>query len=209
MHMTVPERTQALSLHRGPGLGSERTDDDIEGRGVIKLAGVTAGYGGEPVLSDVSLEINRVDFVCFEGPSGVGKTTGCVFQSYELLPQLTALENVLLPLQLAQYGLANPEARAADALEMVGLADKAESVPGELSGGQQQRVAIARAIAHEPSILLADEPTGNLDPISTAEVMHAFEAYHEQGGTVVMATHDELLRDRYARRVLRIQARAA
>ncbi len=247
MHMTVPERTQALSLHRGPGLGSERTDDDIEGRGVIKLAGVTAGYGGEPVLSDVSLEINRGDFVCVEGPSGVGKTTllrvlygllkplsgtalvdgvdlgqlrsrhvsrfrrrlGCVFQSYELLPQLTALENVLLPLQLAQYGLANPEARAADALEMVGLADKAESVPGELSGGQQQRVAIARAIAHEPSILLADEPTGNLDPISTAEVMHAFEAYHEQGGTVVMATHDELLRDRYARRVLRIQARAA
>src|SRR6266567_6904829 len=75
MHMTVPERTQALSLHRGPGLGSERTDDDIEGRGVIKLAGVTAGYGGEPVLSDVSLEINRGDFVCVEGPSGVGKTT--------------------------------------------------------------------------------------------------------------------------------------
>jgi cell division transport system ATP-binding protein len=247
MHMTVPERTQALSLHRGPALGSERTDDDIEGRGVIKLAGVTAGYGGEPVLSDVSLEIDRGDFVCVEGPSGVGKTTllrvlygllkplsgtalvdgvnlgklrsrhvsrfrrrlGCVFQSYELLPQLTALENVLLPLQLAQYGLANPETRAADALEMVGLADKAETVPGELSGGQQQRVAIARAIAHEPSILLADEPTGNLDPISTAEVMHAFEAYHEQGGTVVMATHDELLRDRYARRVLRIQGRAA
>ncbi len=247
MHMTVPERAQGIPLDGETALGSERTEDVDEGRGVITLAGVTAGYGGAPVLSDVSLEIDRGDFVCVEGPSGVGKTTllrvlygllkplsgtalvdgvdlgqlrarhvsrfrrrlGCVFQSYELLPQLSALENVLLPLQLAQYGLDNPGGRAADALEMVGLADKAESVPGELSGGQQQRVAIARAIAHEPRILLADEPTGNLDPLATAEVMHAFEAYHEQGGTVVMATHDELLRDRYARRVLRIQPRAA
>ena len=129
---------------------------------------------------------------------------GCVFQSYELLPHLTARENVLLPLQLAQMAIDGPSERAEDALDAVGLADKADSLPLELSGGQQQRVAIARAIAHEPAILLADEPTGNLDPAATAEVMRAFETFHEQGGTVIMATHDETLRDRYARRVIRI-----
>jgi cell division transport system ATP-binding protein len=81
--------------------------------------------------------------------------------------------------------------------------------PQELSGGQQQRVAIARAIAHQPSILLADEPTGNLDPDNTAEVLRAFEAYHERGGTVLIATHDQGLRDRYERHVVRIASRAA
>jgi cell division transport system ATP-binding protein len=226
-------------------LGSERADDD--GRGVIRLDGVTAGYGDRAVLSELTLEIGRGDFVCVEGPSGAGKTTllrvlygslkplggsavvdgvdlaqlksrhvaryrrriGCVFQSYELLPRLTALENVLLPLQLAQFGITDPDQRAADALGVVGLAHKADSPPDELSGGQQQRVAIARAIAPEPRILLADEPTGNLDPESTAEVMRAFESFHEQGGTVVMATHDDLLRERYGRRVVRIDPRAA
>jgi cell division transport system ATP-binding protein len=134
---------------------------------------------------------------------------GCVFQSYELLTHLTARENVLLPLQLAQMAIDEPAERADQALDMVGLSDKATSLPQELSGGQQQRVAIARAIAHEPSILLADEPTGNLDPVCTADVMRAFQAFHDEGGTVVMATHDETLRDRYARRVVRITPRAA
>ncbi len=134
---------------------------------------------------------------------------GCVFQSYELLPHLTARENVLLPLQLAQMAIDQPEERADDALEMVGLTEKGHSLPPELSGGQQQRVAIARAIAHEPAILLADEPTGNLDPVATAEVMRAFRAFHEAGGTVIVATHDEALRDRYAERVVRITPRAA
>jgi len=246
--MSVPDGARGVPPYGDLTLGSERAGDD--GRGVVRLAGVSAGYGGEAVLTDVSLEIERGDFVCVEGPSGAGKTTllrllygslkplagaavvdgvdmvqlrprhlsrfrrrlGCVFQSYELLPQLTALENVLLPLQLAQFDLPDPERRAAGALAMVGLADKAASRPDELSGGQQQRVAIARAIAHAPRILLADEPTGNLDPDSTADVMRAFRAFHQLGGTVVMATHDEMLRDRYARRVLRIdhrQARAA
>jgi cell division transport system ATP-binding protein len=134
---------------------------------------------------------------------------GCVFQSYELLPHLTARENVLLPLQLAQMAIDEPDGRADEALEVVGLSDKVDSLPHELSGGQQQRVAIARAIAHEPSILLADEPTGNLDAAATAEVMRAFRTYHELGGTLVMATHDETLRDRYAERVIRIAPRAA
>ena len=134
---------------------------------------------------------------------------GCVFQSYELLPHLTARQNVLLPLQLAQMAIDEPDERADQALRMVGLTDKAGSRPAELSGGQQQRVAIARAIAHEPAILLADEPTGNLDPASTAEVMRAFQVFHHEGGTVVMATHDESLRDTYARRVIRISSSAA
>jgi cell division transport system ATP-binding protein len=245
--MNVPNRARGIPSRGEPALALERVGDLYEERGAIRLDGVSAGYRGEAVLSDLTLGIGRGDFVCVEGPSGAGKTTllrvlygslkpltgmavvdgvdlgqlrsrhvarfrrrlGCVFQSYELLPQLTALENVLLPLQLAQYGLDNASGRAADALEMVGLADKADSVPSELSGGQQQRVAIARAIAHEPRILLADEPTGNLDASSTADVMRAFENYHEQGGTVVMATHDQHLRDRYARRVLRIEPAAA
>jgi cell division transport system ATP-binding protein len=244
--MNVPNRARGIPPYGELALASERVGD-LDEPGAIRLDGVAAGYGGEAVLSDLTLEIHRGDFICVEGPSGAGKTTllrvlygslkpltgmavvdgvdlgqlrsrhvarfrrrlGCVFQSYELLPQLTALQNVLLPLQLAQYGLGNAGGRAADALEMVGLTDKADSVPSELSGGQQQRVAVARAIAHEPRILLADEPTGNLDAVSTADVMRAFESFHEQGGTVVMATHDEYLRDRYAGRVLRIDTRAA
>ena len=222
-------------------------DGDEAGRGEIRLADVSVGYGDDAVLSSVSLDVERGEFLCVEGPSGVGKTTllrllygslpplagvavvdgvdlgqlrsrhvsrfrrrlGCVFQSYELLPHLTARENVLLPLQLAQITIDSPDARADEALDMVGLTDKADTQPPELSGGQQQRVAIARAIAHEPSILLADEPTGNLDGESTDDVMRAFRSLHEQGVTVVMATHDETLRGRYADRVLRIASRAA
>ena len=134
---------------------------------------------------------------------------GCVFQSYELLPHLTALENVLLPLELAHMAIDHPRELAAEALDLVGLGSRANSRPLELSGGQQQRVAIARAIAHEPSILLADEPTGNLDRACAADVMRAFEAYHQRGGTVLIATHDEALLDRYARRVIHMSSRAA
>jgi cell division transport system ATP-binding protein len=118
---------------------------------------------------------------------------GCVFQSFELLPHLTALQNVLLPLQLAHPRLHGPEGYATDALEMVGLTDSMSALATELSGGQQQRVAIARAIAHEPRILLADEPTGNLDMISTAEVMALFLQLNRLGSTVVISTHDETL----------------
>jgi cell division transport system ATP-binding protein len=244
--MNVPSRAHGDLPFGGSAWEDERADDEV-GRGKIELSEVSVGYGDDTVLENVSLQVERGEFLCVEGPSGAGKTTllrllygsllpragvavvdgvdlgnlrprhvsrfrrrlGCVFQSYELLPHLTARQNVLLPLQLAQMAIDEPDGRADQALDMVGLSDKAGSVPPELSGGQQQRVAIARAIAHEPSILLADEPTGNLDLASTAEVMRAFQAFHDEGGTVIMATHDESLRDRYARRVIRIVPRAA
>jgi cell division transport system ATP-binding protein len=244
--MNVPSGAHGDLPFGGSAWEDERADDEV-GRGKIELSEVSVGYGDETVLENVSLQVERGEFLCVEGPSGAGKTTllrllygsllpragmavvdgvdlgslrprhvsrfrrrlGCVFQSYELLPHLTARQNVLLPLQLAQMAIDEPDERADQALDMVGLSDKAGTVPPELSGGQQQRVAIARAIAHEPSILLADEPTGNLDLASTAEVMRAFQAFHDEGGTVIMATHDESLRDRYARRVIRIVPRAA
>jgi cell division transport system ATP-binding protein len=129
---------------------------------------------------------------------------GCVFQAYELLPHLSALENVLLPLQLAHPKLKDPTGHAKDALEMVGLADKTGARPVELSGGQQQRVAVARAIAHEPRILLADEPTGNLDSQNSREIMELFRQLNGLGSTVIVATHDELVLRAFPARIVEI-----
>ena len=135
----------------------------------------------------------------------IRRQVGCVFQSYELLPHLTALENVVLPLRLAHPRLRDPEGYAADALELVGLNDKLDALPGNLSGGQQQRVAVARAIAHQPRILLADEPTGNLDPRSSDGIVELFRQLNGLGSTVVMATHDEYVLARYPARAIRLR----
>jgi cell division transport system ATP-binding protein len=195
-----------LSLHVEPG--EFLCVEGPSGAGKTTLLRLL--YGSLPPLTGVA-RVDGVDLGSLRPRhmSRFRRRLGCVFQSYELLPHLTARQNVLLPLQLAQMDIDEPDERADQALDMVGLTDKAGSLPLELSGGQQQRVAIARAIAHEPSILLADEPTGNLDPASTAEVMRAFQAFHVEGGTVIMATHDESLRDSYAERVVRIALRAA
>ncbi|MDQ6771730.1 MAG: ATP-binding cassette domain-containing protein [Candidatus Dormibacteraeota bacterium] len=134
---------------------------------------------------------------------------GFVFQSYELLPHLTALENVRLPLDLAHMRVTAPGDAAMAALELVALGGKAESRPHELSGGQQQRVAIARAIAHTPAVLLADEPTGNLDSESQRGVMAALAAYTRRGGTLILCTHDEQLRRRWADSTLALPGRPA
>jgi cell division transport system ATP-binding protein len=136
----------------------------------------------------------------------VRRRVGCVFQTYELLGHLTALENVLLPLQLAHPRTRHARNLATEALELVGLADKMRDLPGTLSGGQQQRVAVARAIAHQPRILLADEPTGNVDKDASSDIMELFGQLNEQmGSTVVMATHDEYVLSRYPARAIKLQ----
>jgi cell division transport system ATP-binding protein len=136
----------------------------------------------------------------------VRRRVGCVFQTYELLPHLTSLENVLLPLQLAHPRTRQARNLATEALELVGLKEKLGELPGTLSGGQQQRVAVARAIAHQPRVLLADEPTGNVDKDASAEIMELFGQLNEQmGSTVVMATHDEYVLNRYPARAIHLQ----
>ena len=133
---------------------------------------------------------------------------GFVFQTFNLLPRTSALKQVMLPMQYARNGaripLAERERRAREALEMVGLGERMDHQPTELSGGQQQRVAIARALVNDPTIVMADEPTGNLDSKSGAEVMEIIRRLHERGITVVMVTHDEEIGEQ-AGRIVRLR----
>ena len=128
---------------------------------------------------------------------------GFVFQSFNLLPRTSALENVALPLVYAGVAKKERLERAQLVLEKVGLGDRGDHKPNELSGGQRQRVAIARALINNPSIVLADEPTGNLDSKSSLEIMALFEEIHAEGNTVVMVTHEEDIA-KYAKRTIRM-----
>jgi cell division transport system ATP-binding protein len=212
---------------------------------VIQLFHVTKEYPGDgPALQDVSLTIDKGEFVFLTGASGAGKSTllklifceeaatagqlllfgknvakisgaaipfvrrniGVVFQDFKLLANRTVEENVALPLEVR--GLAQKEIRrrVRGLLRSVGLEHRAGKFPPSLSGGEQQRVAVARALAPDPALLLADEPTGNLDPERTLEVMELLHGASARGTTVVVATHDRSLLERYKRRVVVLEA---
>ncbi len=132
------------------------------------------------------------------------KEIGFVFQTFNLLPRTTALDNVALPLVYAGKSKSARVKRAKEVLEMVGLADRMTHKPNELSGGQRQRVAIARALVNNPSIILADEPTGNLDSKTSEEIMALFDELHRKGHTIVLVTHEEDIA-KYAKRVVRLK----
>jgi putative ABC transport system ATP-binding protein len=132
------------------------------------------------------------------------KEIGFIFQTFNLLPRLSALENCMLPLVYAGVTSTERQQRAVQALKTVGLADRMKHKPNELSGGQRQRVAIARALINNPSIILADEPTGNLDSKTSAEIMNIFEEIHAQGNTIILVTHEEDIA-RHSKRIVRLK----
>jgi putative ABC transport system ATP-binding protein len=132
------------------------------------------------------------------------KEIGFVFQTFNLLPRQSSLENVALPLIYAGYNKSAREEKAQLALESVGLGNRGKHKPNELSGGQRQRVAIARALINNPSIILADEPTGNLDTKTSYEIMELFENLHAKGNTIIMVTHEEDIA-KYAHRIVRLR----
>src|SRR6187402_1766667 len=129
---------------------------------------------------------------------------GFVFQTFNLLPRTTALDNVALPMIYAGYSKSERNARATEVLQQVNLADRMDHQPNQLSGGQRQRVAIARAMVNNPSIILADEPTGNLDSKTSIEIMKLFGDIHAHGNTVILVTHEEEIAA-YAHRVIRLR----
>ena len=195
------------------------------------------------VLKEVTLDINKNEYVALMGPSGSGKSTlmnilGCldspsggkyvlngkdvsrmpdndlasvrnkeigfVFQQFNLLPRLTAAENVALPLVYSGIGKKERSQRAMEVLRKVKLDDRSHHKPNELSGGQCQRVAIARALINNPSIILADEPTGNLDSKTSYEIMDILGKIHDDGNTVILVTHEEDI-SKYAHRIIRLK----
>jgi lipoprotein-releasing system ATP-binding protein len=130
------------------------------------------------------------------------RTIGFVFQFHQLLPEFSALENVMMPALIARQDQKEAAEKAESLLEEVGLGHRLTHKPGELSGGEQQRVAIARALVIDPLVLLADEPTGNLDEANTAEIMNLFKGANARGSTVVLATHDKEMLRQYPRRTI-------
>lgn len=132
------------------------------------------------------------------------KEIGFVFQTFNLLPRTTALDNVALPMVYAGYSKSDRKNRASEVLNQVGLSDRMDHRPNQLSGGQRQRVAIGRALVNRPSIILADEPTGNLDSKTSVEIMRLFNEIHANGNTVILVTHEEDIAA-YAHRVIRLR----
>jgi cell division transport system ATP-binding protein len=211
---------------------------------MIKVEQVTKVYKDSvTALDDVSVEINKGEFVFLVGPSGSGKSTfirlllkeeeptrgsifvagkniknlsawkvpylrrniGCVFQDFKLLSERTVFQNVAFALEVIGKQKSVIDQRVPEILDMVGLGDKLNNYPDELSGGEQQRVSIARAFVNRPLILLADEPTGNLDPSTSVEIMKLLDRINRVGTTVLMATHDNAIVDAMRRRVIELE----
>ena len=157
--------------------------------------------GGEYLLDGVNVSTLTSD----ERADIRNQKIGFVFQGFNLLPRTTALENVELPLIYDRHQrIKNPQSAAKEALERVGLGDRMHHIPTQLSGGQQQRVAIARALVNQPSILLADEPTGNLDSKTSMEIFSLFQQLNDEGLTIVMVTHERDFAT-YAKRILQMR----
>ena len=156
--------------------------------------------GGEYILNgtDVSkMDDNRLAEIR-------NKEIGFVFQTFNLLPRYTGLENVMLPLIYAGLSKQDRLKRAVEVMESVGLGDRMEHRPNELSGGQRQRVAVARALVNNPSIILADEPTGNLDSKTSMDIMNLFAEIHDKGNTIILVTHEEDIA-KHAHRIIRLR----
>ncbi len=210
---------------------------------MIRLDNVTKAYKGTTVaLREVSVDVQKGEFVFLVGPSGSGKSTfvrlitkeeepdegqiwvagkdianltqwkipylrrniGCVFQDFRLLPTKTVHENVAFALEVIGRPRHVIRSQVPQILDLVGLGKKINNLPHELSGGEQQRVAIARAFVNRPLILLADEPTGNLDPSTSAGIMRLLDRINRTGTTVIMATHDQSIVDSMRRRVIEL-----
>ncbi len=213
---------------------------------IIQLQNVYKSYVNgqisQPVLHDISLDIDAGEFVAIVGASGNGKSTllnllagidkpsqgqvhvcgsalhklteeqlsvwrgkniGIVFQFFQLLPSLSLLQNILLPMDfVAKKPKRERLERARYLLELVGLSDQAQQLPSQVSGGQQQRAAIARALANDPQLIVADEPTGNLDETTADAVFELFLTLNQQGKTLVMVTHNESLAESASRRIV-------
>lgn len=163
------------------------------------LGGMMAPTSGEVLFRGESL----YDMSLAERTNLRLKSLGFVFQSFNLVSWLSAIENVQVPLSLAGESAAVQQERAAELLDRVGLSDRMHHLPSELSQGQQQRVALARTLANDPQIILADEPTGNLDPESREQVMNLLSEFQSEGRSIVMVTHDQFAAE-YAERSLRL-----
>ena len=212
---------QAIGLQREYRMGEQHVhalrgvDLAIEEGEMIALLG-RSGSGKSTLLNIIGgldrptggrIEVDGRDL------SGLGRgalsryrrtMVGFVFQSFNLVPRLRAWENVGLPMVFAGYGKKERRKRATEMLDRVGLAERAEHRPSQLSGGEQQRVAIARALVNDPMILLCDEPTGNLDSVTSGGIMELLVQTHREGNTVIMVTHDPDIALRHATRTLRM-----
>ena len=213
---------------------------------MITLDGVTKSYNtkGQPAINNISLHINKGEFVFIVGNRGSGKSTliklllkeldatsgtikvngyevnklrrrkipkfrrgiGCVFQDFRLLPDRNVYENVAFAQRVIEMPNRVIKKRVPEILTLVGLAAKYKSLPDELSGGEQQRVALARALVNRPNLLLADEPTGNLDPTNSIEIMRLLEEINERGTTVLVVTHNREIVNEMKKRVITLKS---